>query len=80
MDAHGIDKSVISLANPWLDFLPRDEAGAAARSINDEVDSICSQYSGRLYAFGTLPLSAPGEGDIGTHVSEQTSPVWVASV
>ncbi|KAK8209578.1 uracil-5-carboxylate decarboxylase [Phyllosticta capitalensis] len=61
MDAHGIDKSVISLANPWLDFLPKDEAGAAARSINDEVDSICSQYSGRLYAFGTLPLSAPAE-------------------
>ncbi|KAK7514415.1 uracil-5-carboxylate decarboxylase [Phyllosticta citriasiana] len=61
MDTHGITKSVISLANPWLDFLPPEEAGAAARNINDEVDAICSQYPGRLYAFGTLPLSAPAE-------------------
>ena len=58
MDQHKIDKSVISLANPWLDFLPSDEAGAAARKINDDVDAICAGYPGRLYAFGTLPLSA----------------------
>ncbi|KAF2014829.1 uracil-5-carboxylate decarboxylase [Aaosphaeria arxii CBS 175.79] len=61
MDAHKIDISVISLANPWLDFLPAEEAGAAARRINDDVDSICAQHPGRLYAFGTLPLSAPAE-------------------
>lgn len=66
MDQHKIDKSVISLANPWLDFLPRDEAGAAARKINDDVDAICARYPGRLYAFGTLPLSA----DAATIVSE----------
>ncbi|KAF1948444.1 uracil-5-carboxylate decarboxylase [Byssothecium circinans] len=58
MDTHHIDKSVISLANPWLDFLPAREAGSAARSINDEVDALCAEYPGRLYAFGTLPLSA----------------------
>ena len=61
MDAHKIDISVISLANPWLDFLPSDQAGAAARKVNDEVEEICSRYEGRLYAFGTLPLSAPAE-------------------
>ncbi|EOA90525.1 uncharacterized protein SETTUDRAFT_175543 [Exserohilum turcica Et28A] len=58
MDLHKIDKSVISLANPWLDFLPADEAGDAARNINDDVNDQCSQYPGRLYFFGTLPLSA----------------------
>lgn len=26
MDLHGIEKSVISLANPWLDFLEGEEA------------------------------------------------------
>jgi aminocarboxymuconate-semialdehyde decarboxylase len=61
MDLHNIDKSVISLANPWLDFLPAEEAGAAAKKINDDVNDQCSQYPGRLYFFGTLPLSASTE-------------------
>lgn len=61
MDQHKIDKSVISLANPWLDFLPKDEAGAAARKINDDVNQICADHSGRLYAFATLPLSADAD-------------------
>jgi aminocarboxymuconate-semialdehyde decarboxylase len=58
MDQHKIDKSVISLANPWLDFLPADEAGQKAIEINDDVNEQCSLYPGRLYFFGTLPLSA----------------------
>ncbi|PSS13265.1 hypothetical protein M430DRAFT_106273 [Amorphotheca resinae ATCC 22711] len=57
MDVHGIDISVISLANPWLDWVPADEAAEAARSINDEVDRECAKYPGRLFAFATLPLS-----------------------
>jgi aminocarboxymuconate-semialdehyde decarboxylase len=61
MDLHNIDKSVISLANPWLDFLPAEEAGAAAQKINDDVNDQCSLYPGRLYFFGTLPLSASTE-------------------
>ncbi|USP78119.1 hypothetical protein yc1106_05393 [Curvularia clavata] len=61
MDLHKIDKSVISLANPWLDFLPAEEAGEAAKKINDDVNNQCDQYPGRLYFFGTLPLSASPE-------------------
>ncbi|KAF2000902.1 uracil-5-carboxylate decarboxylase [Amniculicola lignicola CBS 123094] len=61
MDQHKIDTSVISLANPWLDFLPSEEAGEAAKNINDDVEGLCAKYPGRLYAFGTLPLSAPAE-------------------
>jgi aminocarboxymuconate-semialdehyde decarboxylase len=59
MDTHHIDISVISLANPWLDWLPPQEAGPVAQSINNEVDSICAQHLGRLFFFATLPLSAP---------------------
>lgn len=58
MDTHNISISVISLANPWLDFLSAEEAGQAATAINDEVNEICGRYPGRLFAFGTLPLSA----------------------
>jgi len=59
MNTHDIDISVISLANPWLDFLPPDEAGPAATSINDSFSSMCAAHPGRLFFFATLPLTAP---------------------
>jgi aminocarboxymuconate-semialdehyde decarboxylase len=57
MDTHSIDISVISLANPWLDWVPKEEAVEAARNINDEVNEVCGRFPGRLFAFATLPLS-----------------------
>ncbi|KAK6533514.1 hypothetical protein TWF694_002453 [Orbilia ellipsospora] len=59
MNLHGIDISVISLANPWLDFLEPDEAGSIAIEVNDAINDMCDSYKGRLFAFGALPLSAP---------------------
>lgn len=56
MDNHNISKSVISLANPWLDFLEGDEAEAVAQQLNDELQQICEQSGGRLYGFATLPV------------------------
>ena len=61
MDQHQISKSVISLANPWLDFLDTSIAAEEAVRINDEIDGLCAKYPGRLYAFGSLPLSASAE-------------------
>ncbi|KAF4465254.1 2-amino-3-carboxymuconate-6-semialdehyde decarboxylase [Fusarium albosuccineum] len=58
MDTHKIAISVISLANPWLDFLEPSEAGDIAKSVNEEFSSMCSQHQGRLFFFGTLPLTA----------------------
>lgn len=58
MDTHGINVSVISLANPWLDWLPREEAAVVARRVNDDMERMCGEHEGRLYMFGTLPLSA----------------------
>ncbi|KAF2256689.1 amidohydrolase 2 [Trematosphaeria pertusa] len=59
MDHHQIDVSVISLGNPWLDFMPPDTAGDVAIKINDETNELCKLYPGRLFFFGALPLSAP---------------------
>jgi aminocarboxymuconate-semialdehyde decarboxylase len=59
MDKHGIDISVISLANPWLDWLPSESAAETARMVNDDTDQLCAEHQGRLFAFATLPLSAP---------------------
>lgn len=64
MDTHGIDISVVSLANPWLDWLPAESAAQTAVEINDDVNAMCSSKPGRLYAFGTLPLSAPAEQSV----------------
>ncbi|KDQ17334.1 hypothetical protein BOTBODRAFT_156094 [Botryobasidium botryosum FD-172 SS1] len=68
MDKHGIDVSVVSTANPWLDFLPPDTASTLARELNDDLESYCatsptftataatSHQMKRLYALGLLPL------------------------
>ncbi|KAJ5629706.1 2-amino-3-carboxymuconate-6-semialdehyde decarboxylase [Penicillium herquei] len=66
MEKHGINCSVISLANPWLDFVPRDEAQTWAERINDDLESTCADVNKdkdakSLFAFGALPLSAPSE-------------------
>jgi predicted TIM-barrel fold metal-dependent hydrolase len=68
MDKHGIDCSVISLANPWLDCIGEEQASEWAQKINSDLESTCAQVNSataqpdklpRLFAFGTLPLGAP---------------------
>ena len=56
MDVHNIEKSVISLANPWLDFLEGQEAHSVAQELNDQLQGICEASQGRLYGFATLPV------------------------
>ncbi|ERS98313.1 uracil-5-carboxylate decarboxylase [Sporothrix schenckii 1099-18] len=63
MDHHQIDISVLSLGNPWLDFLPADTAAAVAVEINDATNAICLPHADRLFFFGALPLSG-GESAI----------------
>lgn len=58
MSIHNIATSVISLANPWLDFLPADEALSAARDVNQDLEAMCADSKGRLYAFAALPITA----------------------
>lgn len=79
MDQHGIDISVISLANPWLDFLPPAEATEKAREINNDMNTTCGQYPGRLFTFGTLPLSASVE-EIVTEVHRLKRLKWMRGV
>ncbi|KAL4802228.1 hypothetical protein BDV18DRAFT_147089 [Aspergillus unguis] len=78
MRQHGINTSVISLANPWLDFLEPSEAKEWAEKINDNLEETCAgvnqgadpegklalEQKETLFAMGALPLSAPGTGDV----------------
>jgi len=70
MKVHGINVSVVSLANPWLDFLENPaEAVEWARKVNDDLEEVCCGSNSRedneavckLYAFGSLPLKASAE-------------------
>ncbi|KAF8076593.1 hypothetical protein FPV67DRAFT_1406072 [Lyophyllum atratum] len=63
MDKHGIDVSVVSTANPWLDFLPAPQARTLANELNEDLEEYCSTSPNardapikRLYGFGLLPL------------------------
>jgi aminocarboxymuconate-semialdehyde decarboxylase len=58
MDQSGIDVSVLSLANPWLDFLAAQEAIRWAVDVNDDFERICAESNGRLFALAALPTSA----------------------
>jgi aminocarboxymuconate-semialdehyde decarboxylase len=57
MDRHDIDHSVVSLANPWLDWCDKREAQVAAREINAELLQWCTSPAsqGRLSFFAVLP-------------------------
>lgn len=58
MNTHNIKTSIISLANPWLDFLHSDDTNLAiiASELNDELENLCENSSGRIYGFATLPI------------------------
>jgi predicted TIM-barrel fold metal-dependent hydrolase len=59
MDKHGIAVSVVSSANPWIDFVEPDEAPAFAAQLNDDLEAICAASAGRLLGFGVLALQRP---------------------
>ena len=56
MDSHGIDISVLSLPNPWLDFLPEEDKPIEAQKLNEEMSELCQRSHGRFYGFGVVPL------------------------
>lgn len=66
MDAHGIDISILSIGNPWLDWLSGETAGPVAKDVNDQFNQLCAESQGRLFFFATLPLG----GDMDAIISE----------
>jgi predicted TIM-barrel fold metal-dependent hydrolase len=59
MGRHGIAVSVVSSANPWIDFVEPDEAPTLAAQLNDDLEAMCAASSGRLLGFGVLALQRP---------------------
>lgn len=55
MDQHGIDRAVISLGNPWVDFLDGDEEISWATRLNDHVEQSCAAET-RFLGLGVVPM------------------------
>lgn len=65
MKANGIEGAVLSLGNPWLDFLSPEGAVPLARQLNLDLEKICSENPGSFRGLGVLPLQ-----DISASLSE----------
>jgi predicted TIM-barrel fold metal-dependent hydrolase len=59
MAKHDITTSVLSLANPWLDFLKEKEVSSIAKDLNQDMQEYCQDP--RFYGFGVLPVNSPSE-------------------
>jgi predicted TIM-barrel fold metal-dependent hydrolase len=55
MDRHDIAVSLVSPANPWLDFCSVSEAGPIATLINEGMEAFAAGSGGRIFAMGLLP-------------------------
>jgi len=51
-----VDRIVISLGNPWTDFLESEEARELARKVNDDIARSVSKYPNKLFGLATAPL------------------------
>ena len=54
----GIDISLLSLGNPWLDFVAEEEAVDCASALNDDFEQIAAESPGRFFTLGVLPAAA----------------------
>lgn len=61
MSVNGIESAVLSLANPWLDFIQGAEAAGWATQLNKDMDQVCREYEGKFFGFGVLPVGHPRE-------------------
>lgn len=72
MNRHSIDVSIVSLANPWLDFLDAPQAVTSAHECNADLEQYCAdatqlftsesktselEAGRRMKAFGVMPLA-----------------------
>lgn len=57
MDANGIDQTVVSLGNPWLDPFGGPESVDLARGLNEELATYRATTDGRVIGMGVLPAN-----------------------
>ncbi len=68
MDQFGIDQTILSLGNPWLDPFEGPEELEIARFFNDDFAKLRAQTNGRILGMGAIP--GHGIDDIVTVIHE----------
>jgi aminocarboxymuconate-semialdehyde decarboxylase len=61
MDRFGIERTVLSLGNPWLDPLPAAQGLEVARQANGEFAALEAETGGRILGMGVLPPGDPAD-------------------
>lgn len=67
MDRVGIDRTVLSLGNPWLDPMNGRESVPLARELNEYFASLQSATNGRICGMGCLPSSSVADAVRSVH-------------
>jgi aminocarboxymuconate-semialdehyde decarboxylase len=62
MDKCNVDRLVLSLGPPGIDYFKPNHALAMARKINDEFAMLTEEYSDRFVGLATLPFQDVGKG------------------
>jgi aminocarboxymuconate-semialdehyde decarboxylase len=57
MESCGINLTVLSLSNPWVDFEESEKAVTLSRLVNKEIADAVEQYPDKLIGLATLPLT-----------------------
>ena len=59
MDRHGIDRSIVSLGNPWLEVNDPERSVDVSRDSNDRLAALSAETAGRIFGMGVLPPAEP---------------------
>lgn len=59
MQRNGIDRSLVSVGNPWLEVFDKEESLGFARESNSRMEALFEETSGRLIGMGVLPHADP---------------------
>ncbi|MEM2972791.1 MAG: amidohydrolase family protein [Candidatus Caldarchaeum sp.] len=57
LDEGGLDIQVMSVSEPWVDFLQPPQSTKLAQMVNDDIAKACERFPGRLEGMATVPVN-----------------------
>ncbi len=57
LDEGGLEIQVMSISEPWVDFLPNPKSAKLAQLVNDDIAHACERFPDRLFGMATIPLN-----------------------
>lgn len=57
MDEGGLETQIMSISEPWVDFLPPPQSAKLAQLVNEDIAMACERFPGRLEGMATVPMN-----------------------